>query len=301
MANPTPSVSPFRRTPRPALRAGRSLPDPDRLLPEWRADMKRRNLSPATLKRRLGTVRRFETFVEPRALVHATADDVVDWLDTLELSPNSHRHYIGDIAEFFRWCQSRGILSDNPCDYVVRPKTPRYLPHPIGDDDLAFLVTIADHRMRAILLLGALAGLRAAEIADLSGRDVDLPGNLLWVRHGKGDKERVVPLHPDLKAALALLPRAGSGPVIARLDGGRYKPGTITAYVSEFMRGNGVPDSAHSLRHWFATWTYRSTRDIRLVGDLLGHANVSTTAVYAKVAPEAARPAVEALTIGTAS
>lgn len=289
----------LERQPERPRRVGRSLPDPDRIVPEWIADMRRRNLSPSTIKRRRSTVTRFETHLEPTPLLHANADDITDWLDSLTVATSSRRYYIADLASFYEWAQLRRVLTEAPTDHVVRPQCPRYLPHPIDDDDLAHAVANAQPRMRCILLLGALAGLRRSEIAHLRGHDVDLTQNLLWVRQGKGNRDRVVPLHPDLRAAILLLPRAGSGTVIATDEGRPYQPDTIGTAVVRYLRGIGITgESAHALRHWFATTTYRQTRDLRLVGDLLGHASVSTTAIYTKVVMADAQPAVAGLRIG---
>lgn len=73
------------------------------------------------------------------------------------------------------------------------------------------------------------------------------------------------------------------GPVIRRLDGnhGAVSPSLVSTVANKHLHDLGIPDTLHSLRHRAATELYRHTKDIRLVGDILGHASPATTAIYA--------------------
>lgn len=187
-------------------------------------------------------------------------------------------------------------MSD-PTARIARPRVDRRLPRPIGGPDLRAAMAAAGPMLRAWLTLGALQGFRCKEIAGLRVEDLVLDGDpLLVVSCPKGHRQRSVPLHPDVVAALDAygLPRSG----FVFLNGGvRFTPYQVSRVGNRFLRTVGVAATMHQLRHWFGTSTYRATKDLLLVQNLLGHASPVTTAVYAAFAP-AGGDAVRALSIG---
>lgn len=164
---------------------------------------------------------------------------------------------------------------------AVKPGTP--MPRPTPDDALRQALAAADERVRLMLRLGALAGLRRGEIARVHADDLaeDLLGPVLMV-HGKGDKLRVVPISHGLAAAIRL--RAGGGWLFPGEDGGHLSP----RWVGKLM-ARALPTgwSAHSLRHRFASRAHEASGDLVAVSRLLGHASVATTQRY--VATDSAR------------
>jgi integrase/recombinase XerC len=156
--------------------------------------------------------------------------------------------------------------------------------------------------MRAMLLLAAFAGLRCQEIAGLERDDVIEAKDLLRVRHGKGQKERVLPLHPDVMAALRALPMPQTGPLFLRPSGAAHTPVTVSEAMRDYLRRIcGIDATAHQLRHWFATEVYASSKDIRVTQELLGHSNPATTARYVAFSRVDAAAAVGSLSLGAAS
>lgn len=125
-----------------------------------------------------------------------------------------------------------------------------------------------------MIRLAAECGLRRAEIAQVRSDDVmdDLLGRTLIV-HGKGDKQRLVPLPDDL--AQKIIDRHGW------LLPGRWSGHVEASYVGKHIaRLLGGEWTAHSLRHRYATMTYQETHDLYLVSRLLGHESVETTQRY---------------------
>ena len=144
------------------------------------------------------------------------------------------------------------------------------------------------------VLLASFAGLRAAEIAALDACDIDHRRRALRVL-GKGGKERMVPMHPDLAAALEPCRR---GPVIpSRATGGSVRPGTISAIVAVHLRSRGIDRTCHSLRHWFGTETHQQCHDLRVVQELMGHSSIATTEVYVAWSMPVAESAVDGLSL----
>src|SRR4051794_718925 len=163
-------------------------------------------------------------------------------------------------------------------------------------------------RDRAIVQLLMLTGVRIGELAALEVDDVRLTqrtGELI-IRHGKGDRRRVVPLNRPARAALrewladrAAHPRVSgitSGPLWISRTGEPLSVRSISKLVTATMARAGIEESAHALRHTVATRLVRDhAHDLVLVADILGHADVKTTRRYAQSDLEQRRAALEDL------
>ena len=136
-----------------------------------------------------------------------------------------------------------------------------------------------------MLLLGAYAGLRRAEIAGIHSDDITDMGLIV---KGKGRKVRRIPIHPILAEALV--------DVSGYAFRGRWGKSVTPNYVADHLEAV-LPDpwTAHSLRHRFATQTYRACKDIRVVQQLLGHSSIQTTVRYVMVDEDALAAAVNAV------
>lgn len=165
---------------------------------------------------------------------------------------------------------------------------------------------LASSRNRAIMVLLLRTGLRIGELADLDASDVRLTQRTggLVVRHGKGDRRRVVPLSRSARGALRAwrtdrerhASNGDEGPLWLSRSGQRLSVRSISKLVAGVMAAAGVQESAHGLRHTVATRLVRDhRRDLVLVADILGHADVKTTRRYARSELEDRRAALEEL------
>ena len=140
-------------------------------------------------------------------------------------------------------------------------------------------------------------GLRAAEIALIERTDI-LRGNgqpALLV-HGKGDRERIVPLAPAVQASLDDDSLPMTGRLFRMRNGQPVNAHYVSALCNRHLHKVGIAATLHQLRHRFGTQAYRASgHDIRQVQELLGHASPSTTAIYTLVDPSAAAPTVAAI------
>jgi integrase/recombinase XerC len=158
------------------------------------------------------------------------------------------------------------------------------------------LLDVAEGADRALILLCAHGGLRIAEALSLYWPEVDLPRGHLRVAAGKGRKARTVRLSASLVAALkAIHPADNQGPVIATADGTPYADPTVPRRrLRQLCARAGVTYmSFHSLRHTAGTRLARESGNLQLVAAHLGHADVSTAAIYAKWSDESLRKAVQ--------
>jgi len=207
----------------------------------------------------------------------------------LPASSSSRRVAVSHICAFYRWALRQRLIKTDPTLLVVFPKKPRRLPRPILEDSLKMAILNAPHRIRPWLILAAYAGLRAAEIASLERSDVmDQQQPAVLLVHGKGSKDRIVPMNATVTHALAVYGMPARGPLFGRADGfpGPNTAGNLSHVANVYLRSVGAGATLHQLRHRFATQTYRLSHDLLLVGALLGHSDPSTTAVYAAFAPE---------------
>jgi integrase/recombinase XerC len=206
--------------------------------------------------------------------------------------------WLSAIHGFYVWAVSEELTETDPTTAIVRPKMRRVLPRPIDADSLNDAIRGARPQMRAMLLLAAFAGLRCMEIAGLERDDIIEAKSLIRVRHGKGDKERIIPLHPDVLEALRLLPMPKSGRLFVRPMGGSHTPDTVSIAVRSYLRTDcGIDATGHQLRHYFATEVYAFSKDIRVTQELLGHSNPATTAAYVAFSHVDAAKAVSSLSL----
>ena len=243
-------------------------------IPGFRGWLTARGLAAGTVRLRLHYADDYDRAVgDWRA---ATADDVVAWLsDHPGWSPETRKSARASVALLYRWGLSTGRCDHDPTLGVPAVRVPRALPRPVPEAVLARALVRATPRDRLALLLAAQAGLRCAEIAAVHSDDVQ--GGTLAVR-GKGGRQRLVPIHPDLAPLLADV-RGWAFPSPVR-PGEHELAASISARLSRLL---GPRWTAHQLRHRFATMALAGTMDLRAVQELLGHASVATTERYTAV------------------
>ena len=141
------------------------------------------------------------------------------------------------------------------------------------------------HRLMIALAYGS--GLRVGEVVALKVKDVSLDELCVWVRGGKGDKDRVsiLPekLCPDLR--VLMMAKSGNDYLFESERGGRLTTRTAQAVFAKSLKRIGVnkPATFHSLRHSFATHLLENGVDSRYIQKLLGHSRIQTTMIYTKV------------------
>ncbi|WP_019969328.1 tyrosine-type recombinase/integrase [Mycobacterium sp. 141] len=222
------------------------------------------------------------------APAEVSGDRVVAWFERQhQWAAETRRSYRTTLRSFFAWALEEGVVELNPAVALLPVRAAKRTPRPTPDMAWRVALAAADRRTTLMLRLAGEAGLRRAEIAVAHTRDLaeSADGPELLV-HGKGNKERIVPLSEELAA----LVRAGAaGHTCGCTQRGFLFPGEDNGHLSprrvgELLR-DALPDhwTAHTLRHRFATRAYRGTRNIRAVQQLLGHQSVATTEIYTGV------------------
>jgi len=200
-----------------------------------------------------------------------------------KLAPTTIARRLAAVRSLLRFTLGR----EHVPDASLAPKRPRRLPDAPKpgevDELLASLLgeDVLDVRNRALVELVYSAGLRSAEAVGLDLGDVDFEQELVHVRHGKGGKERVVPLGEEaalwvaryLREARPRLSRGDEAALFLSARGRRLETSTLRR----------VAPHPHRLRHAFATHLLEGGADLRVIQELLGHSSLSTTQVYSHV------------------
>ena len=211
------------------------------------------------------------------------------------ISSSSAARKLAALKTFYHFLQQRQIIAENPALTMERPKTGRYLPKVLSQAEVEQLLSQASlaPRERAILELLYSGGLRVSELTKVNISDVNLhEGHLRMV--GKEGKERVIPLSETAIRAIEVYlkqvrPAQKSRPqeraLFLNYAGRRLSRQCIWKIVKEAARSAKIEIdiTPHTLRHSFAIHLIEKGVDIRSVQELLGHADISTTQIYAHV------------------
>jgi integrase/recombinase XerC len=209
------------------------------------------------------------------------------------LSPRSVQRRLSAVRSFFNYLVREGVIASNPAVDIRAPKAAKRLPGTLDVDQIAQLLQIPGDdalavRDRAIMELFYSSGLRLAELVGVDLTSIDLADRTVRVL-GKGAKTRIVPvgrkaceaIRAWLKERAALAGMDETALFVGR-NGDRLKPRAIQLRIAQWARRAGLPARVypHLFRHSFATHLLESSKDLRGVQELLGHADISTTQVY---------------------
>jgi site-specific recombinase XerD len=220
-----------------------------------------------------------------------TGSDLLSILGRPGYSIEHRRGMRSSLGSFYGWCVSSGMLDLDPTLSLPSVRAAVGAPKPATDEMWRQILATADERTRLMARLACEAGLRRAEVAQVHSDDLanGIDGAELIV-HGKGNKQRVLPITLTLAAEIAKAVPFGGYLFPGQIDG-HISPDRVGHLVSKVMPRGW---SMHKLRHRFATRGYAGTGSLRAVQEALGHASVATTQRYTAVAAREIRAVAEA-------
>jgi len=260
---------------------------------------KERQLSPHTVDAYRRDLRLLTNFCERTSLGIESLDSYTVRQFAAEChrrgsSPRSIARRLSAIRSFLAFMVRGGIIKSNPASGVQAPKPSRRLPATLDADQVASLLALAGEddltvRDRAMLELFYSSGLRLAELVGVDLSDLDFPDRTVRVT-GKGNKVRIVPVGRYALEALetwivvrVTIAKPQEVALFVSRRGTRLAPRTVQSRLKRWAQQQGAPVGVHPhmLRHSFASHMLESSGNLRAVQELLGHASLSTTQVYA--------------------
>jgi len=268
-----------------------------------------------TVRARRVALRRFVTWCDertlddPRAITKPILERYQRELfyhrkpDGKPLTLGTQHGCLAPLKTFFKWLARENHILYNPASELMLPKQPKRLPRTLlSVPDVEAILNEAEPttpqglRDRAVLETLYSTGLRRMELPNLALYDIDLTRRLVFVREGKGRKDRVVPLGERACAWLdkyltEARPQLLAGAIEALFVSDYGEPVTpvwVADKVKRYMQFAGIdkPGATHLLRHACATHMLDNGADIRFIQELLGHSNLATTEIYTHVSIE---------------
>jgi integrase/recombinase XerD len=249
-------------------------------------------------------LRHFFEWLRGRRIAGLNVSELADypaWLMAQELASSSISRHIVSLKVFFRYLQLENVLTDNQAELLGTQKLWQRVPTVLSTAEIEKLLVAPKQprpwwrRDRAMLEMLYATGCRVSELSILRPRDVHL-AERYCICHGKGDKQRVVPLgrraveavksyleHERPKLATHREPQSQF--LLLSSRGGRLRRERIWELIKLYAKlaGCSADLSPHSMRHSFATHLLAGGADLRQVQEMLGHASIATTQIYTHV------------------
>jgi integrase/recombinase XerC len=259
-------------------------------------------------------LRQFSTFFDKESVSIEQVDHLfirryLAKLKEEQLARRSIARKISCLRSFFKFLCRQGYLTNNPIFGVSTPKQEKRLPEFLYPEELDNLLKLPDLtrvlgiRDQAILEVFYSSGLRLQELVGLTLVDLDLDGGYLRV-YGKGAKERLVPLGGCAKRALIKYLKEVRPQLISKENSSKQTMNVFLNYRGTRLSGRSIQRlmdkylqqlalhrkiSPHTLRHTFATHLLENGADLRVVQELLGHVDISSTQIYTHLTKERIR------------
>ena len=234
--------------------------------------------------------------------VRATFNDLQDFVYTTfsgSTNTRTQARVISGIHAFYRFLLYHNYIDQDPSELIEMPKKERHLPSVLSVEEIDAMIAAIDltspqgNRNRAIIEMLYGSGLRVSELTNLKLSDMYLSEGYMLI-HGKGSKQRLVPISPEAekwfqywmedRCHLDIQPKAGDIAFLNR-NGGQLTRAMIFTIIRRLAEQAGIKKtiSPHTLRHSIATHILQNGADLRIIQQLLGHEDITTTEIYTHV------------------
>ena len=238
-------------------------------------------------------------FDNPRQVTLSILSEYLASRKRAGLSAASIKLNVVALKIFFRFLNSKGLIERDPTESLALPRIERYLPETLNELQVEQLIEAADQKVelglrnRAMIELLYASGLRISELANARLENFNREEGILRVT-GKGNKTRLVPVGRKACTAMAaylsterpqLVKRRTGSEIFLSVRGTKLTTARIWQIVKKISQRAGLEKNVypHLLRHRFATHLLGNGADLRIIQELLGHADISTTQVYTHV------------------
>ena len=238
-------------------------------------------------------------YFDKKDLLKLTNKDIEKYITTLsEYAPSTVSRNISSIKSFYSFLVKSGKINTNPSELIKEPKLGIHLPSYLTIEEVNELLDIKiesnfDIRNKAILELMYATGLRISEVVELEFKNIDFDDCIVRVM-GKGSKERIVPINDYAIEALKdyinnarpnMMIKGENNYLFINNHGNKMTRQAVFKIIKKecMLKGIDKNISPHTLRHTFATHLLENGADLRVIQELLGHSDISTTQIYTHV------------------
>ena len=256
-----------------------------------------RNYSDNTVSAYINDLNKYEEFLK-KNILESDAEDLEKYLKYIGgMQSTTVAHKITAIKSYFNYNIKRGIVKNNPANKVSRPKLAKHLPEYLTEEEVSKLLDIEikssyDIRNKTILELLYSSGIRISELVNIKTPNYDSEECLIRIM-GKGSKERIIPLgdyainimNDYMNNYRPLINKKFTDYIFINNRGDKISRQFIFKVIKKEALKKGIKKdiSPHTLRHTFATHLLKNGADLRIIQELLGHENISTTQIYTHV------------------
>ena len=247
---------------------------------------------------------KFYNYFKVDSVQNIDKDDVKKYLKYLNeenMNERSIARNISSLKSFYKFLIIEKYVKDNPLDSISSPKLGKKLPNTLTEEDINKLLDIKlndnySYRNKAMLELMYATGLRVSELVNLKVYDINLDEAIVKTM-GKGSKERIIPIGDYAITALriyideyrsSLFKRDVNDYLFLNNHGRKMTRQGFFKIIKKLALEQGIKKdfSPHTLRHSFATHLLSHGADLRIIQELLGHSDVSTTQIYTHMSNE---------------
>ncbi len=254
-----------------------------------------RKLSDNTYKSYYYDLYQFITYQKNKDILRLSSDEIRDFLYQDGVKSRTRAHYLTVLNSMYNYFIDSGYIKESPTEMIKLPKLEKKLPEYLSIEEVDRIMNInptkpIDYRNIAMLETLYACGLRVSELCDLKISNIDFNECIIRV-YGKGKKERIVPMNDSSLHSLKiyieeyrsfLLKDKVSEYVFINNLGGKISRQGFFKILKKVCEENGIKKtvSPHTLRHSFATHLLNNGADLRVIQELLGHSNLTTTQIY---------------------
>ncbi|MGM9834454.1 MAG: site-specific tyrosine recombinase XerD [Bacilli bacterium] len=260
-----------------------------------------KKLSPNTIASYKNDLKSFDMYFNHK-IINLNYENINKYLKSeSKLSSRSLAHQITVINSLYEFLITDGYTTSNPCENIISPKLEKKLPVYLTEEDINKILdvdfnTIYDYRNKAMLELLYATGLRISELLNLKINDIDYKEGFVRII-GKGKKERIIPIgdialkHLTIylqKYRYELLKNKTSDYIFISNACTKMTRQGFFKIIKNQCKKKGIDKeiSPHTIRHSFATHLLAHGADLRIIQELLGHEDISTTQIYTHVINE---------------
>lgn len=247
-------------------------------------------LSPETIRCYRIALTQFFNFLQ-KEYDKVKSSDIRLWLISLEeqhLKPKSILTKLAAVKAFYHYCLEENLLKKNPTLSINSPKLDDSLPKFLTKRQMALLQELTKNNIRDRAIIETLfaTGVRVSELLNIKIEDIKWETRQIWIRNGKGKKERFVLFTYECREWLQAylnVRTIENEYLFGSPRGGKLSIVLIDRNFREFSDKLGFKVTPHMLRHTFATYLARKNMSQSFIQELLGHVNINTTSIYTRL------------------